>query len=69
MLEQQTDAKTDNKINILMILIATYFTAAKKSAEGYFDRYTWLKSNEIITQLINILKKKESDTLKSKDNE
>lgn len=52
-----------------MILISTYFTAAKKSVVGYFDRYTWLKSNEIITQLLDILKQKETDTLASKDAE
>jgi len=69
MFAQQGSNKTDNKINILMILISTYFTAAKKSVEGYFDRYTWLKSNEIITRLLGILKQKESDTLQSKDAE
>jgi len=69
MFAQQVESKTDNKINILMILISTYFTAAKKSVEGYFDRYTWLKSNEIITQLLDILKQKETDTLQSKDAE
>jgi len=69
MFAQQVETKTDNKINILMILISTYFTAAKKSVEGYFDRYTWLKSNEIITRLLAILKQKESDTLQSKDAE
>jgi SET domain-containing protein len=50
-----------------MILISTYFTAAKKSVEGYFDRYTWLKSNDIIIQLLDILKKKEADTKKTED--
>jgi len=69
MFAQQVETKTDNKINILMILISTHFMSVKKSTEGYFDRYTWLKSNEIISQLLDILKQKESDTLKSKDAE
>jgi len=69
MYAQQVESKTDNKINILMILVSTYFTSAKKSTEGYFDRYTWIKSNDVITLLLTILKQKENDTVKTKDAE
>ena len=52
-----------------MILISTYFTSAKKITAGFFDRYTWVTSNNIITQLLDILKKKEADVIASKDTE
>jgi len=57
MFAAQTD-KLDLKIEILMLLISSYFTSAKKTLRGYFDRNTWLATNGKISQLLELLDQK-----------
>lgn len=41
-----------------MLLISSYFTSAKKTLRGYFDRNTWLATNGKISQLLELLDQK-----------
>lgn len=38
MFQVQAEAKVDLKIEILMLLISSYFTSAKKNENGFFER-------------------------------
>jgi len=58
MLPQQSDDKLDLKIEIMMLLISTYFTSAKKSIDGFFSRNVWLDVNDRLTAFIKLLENK-----------
>jgi len=49
MFSAQKPEKLDLKIEILMLLISSYFMSAKKTLSGYFDRETWLTTNDKIS--------------------
>jgi hypothetical protein len=62
----QKDDKNDLKIEILMLLISSYFTFSKKNERGFFDRYTWLITNDKVTLLLSLLQKKVFKSLNGK---
>jgi len=41
-----------------MLLISSYFTSAKKTLQGYFNRDTWLTTNGKLSQLLELLDQK-----------
>ena len=69
-LKAQENNKTV-KIEVLMLLIATYFASAKNAPNGFFERSIWIQTSEKISELLgdlqshNIdLKKQNSETKK-----
>lgn len=51
-----TQATNKNvQIEVLMLLVSTYFASAKNSAAGFFSRETWLTTNTTITSLLKVL--------------
>lgn len=59
--------QTTNKnvqIEVLMILMSTYFASAKNSPTGFFSRETWLTTNTTFTQLLKLIKTIKVDTKK-----
>jgi len=46
------------KIEVTMLLVTTYFLAAKKSTDGFFSRDIWLTTNKTLTSLLDLVKNK-----------
>ena len=57
MLDKQHD-NINLRVEILMILISTYFTSSKRSLNGFFSRDMWVTTNQRISELIQILETK-----------
>ena len=57
-LQKQPDAGVQEEVR--MLLISTYFVIAKKTVNGYIPRDLWLETNSKLTDLIQLLKKKDS---------
>ena len=58
MLKKQPDAGVQEEVR--MLLISTYFIIAKKTQMGYISRDLWIETNTRLTDLIELLKKKDS---------
>jgi len=58
MFQIQTEDKVDLKIEIMMLLISSYFTSAKKNEAGFFDRHSWGITNDKISLLLSLLQNK-----------
>ena len=69
------EANRPVKIEILMLLVATYFACAKNSPNGFFERNTWIKTSSIISELLvdlqshNIDMKKQKPEVKKDDDD
>lgn len=58
MFQVQAEEKVDLRIEILMLLISSYFTSAKKNENGFFERETWLITNGKVSLLLKLLENK-----------
>lgn len=58
MFDAQEESKNDIKIEILILLISTYFIYAKKTPNGFFDREMWTTTKIKILDLVNLLQSK-----------
>ena len=69
MFDAQEVTKNDIRIEILILLISTYFIYAKKTPSGYFDRNTWTIAKSKILDLVDLLKNKNFNLTQAKISE